>query len=47
MDILLETWLRNKLTETEMYGQYEIGTDTVRAWIDTYNDLFRQEKKIE
>ena len=47
MNISLETWLRDKLSETEMYGQYEIGTDTVRAWIDLYNDLKIREPDLK
>jgi hypothetical protein len=47
MNISLETWLRNKLNEIESMHDYEVATETVRVWIDLYNDLCKQEKKIK
>ena len=39
MKISLENWIRNKLQETEEMLVYSVGTDTVRCWIDEYNEL--------
>jgi hypothetical protein len=39
MNISLENWLRDKLNETERMADYEVATDTVRCWIDEYNDF--------
>lgn len=39
MNISLENWLRNKLHEVEETHNYGIATETVRAWIDQYNEL--------
>ena len=33
----LEIFLRNKVDDVEKFGMYNVATDTVRAWIDTYN----------
>lgn len=33
----LEQYIRNKLNELEQNLVFEIGTDSVRAWIDLYN----------
>lgn len=35
----LENWIRNKLQETEEMQDYAVATDSVRAWIDQYNEL--------
>ena len=37
----LEKWLRIKLDSREENLIYDISTDTVRSWIDTYNDLIK------
>jgi hypothetical protein len=39
MNITLENWLRNKLQETEEMLCYDLATDTLRCWIDEYNEL--------
>lgn len=45
MNISLENWLRDKLDEVERKGAYAVAMETVRAWIDLYNEL--KEKKDE
>lgn len=47
MNISLENWLRDKLDEIESMHEYSIATDTVRAWIDLYNDLKVKEDEIK
>lgn len=39
MNTSLENWLRDRLYEVERMHEYSIGTDTVRAWIDLYNEV--------
>lgn len=39
--INLEKWLRIKLDSREENLIYDVSTDTVRSWIDTYNDLIK------
>jgi hypothetical protein len=34
----LENWIRNKLQEVEEMHDYEVGTETVRCWIDLWKD---------
>ena len=36
----LENWIRNKLQEIEEMQDYSVATDTVRCWIDEYNDKY-------
>ena len=36
--ISLENWLRNKLSENEEMHDYSVATDTIRCWIDEYNN---------
>ena len=38
MKISLENWLRNKLQENEEMQDYSVATDTVRCWIDEYEE---------
>ena len=45
MNITLENWLRNKLQETEEMLCYDLGTDTLRCWIDEYNQ-FKKDNEI-
>lgn len=47
MNISLENWLRDRLYEVERMHEYSIGTDTVRAWVDLYNDLKVKEDEIK
>lgn len=47
MNISLENWLRHKLDEVERYGSYGVAMDTVRAWIDLYNELKESEDEIK
>lgn len=42
MKISLENYLRNKLDEVESMHSYELATDTIRCWIDEYNEQLRQ-----
>lgn len=44
MKMSLETWLRDKLDEKEKKHDYEVATDTVRAWIDLYNEKQSQKQ---
>ena len=37
----LEKWLRIKLDSREKNLIYDISTEEVRCWIDTYNDLIK------
>ena len=37
----LEIYLRNKLNEVESMGYFELATDTIRCWIDEYNEQLR------
>lgn len=37
MNISLENYLRDQLSQIEENHDYSVATDTVRAWIDTYN----------
>lgn len=39
MNISLENWLRNKLQENEEMHDYAVATETVRCWIDEYEQL--------
>lgn len=39
MNISLVNWIRNKLQENEEMHDYAVATDTVRCWIDEYNQL--------
>lgn len=41
MKITLENYLRNKLDEVESVHSFELATDTIRCWIDEYNDQLR------
>lgn len=34
----LENFIQQKLAEVEITHTYEVATDSVRAWIDTWND---------
>jgi hypothetical protein len=38
-DMTLENWLRNKLQENEEMHDYAVATDTLRCWMDEYNEL--------
>jgi hypothetical protein len=40
--INLEKWLRIKLDHREENLIYDISTDDVRSWIDTYNDIIKR-----
>lgn len=40
--INLETYLRIKLDEKDAKQIYDISTDDVRGWIDTYNELIEK-----
>ena len=42
MKISLENYLRNKLDEVESMHSFELATDTIRCWIDEYNEQLRQ-----
>lgn len=42
MGISLDNYLRNKLDEVESMHSYELATDTLRCWIDDYNEQLRQ-----
>lgn len=41
MKISLENYLRNKIDEVESMHSYELSTDTIRCWIDEYNEQLR------
>ena len=45
--ITLENWLRNKLYETEQMGDYDVATETIRCWIDIYNDHKKEREAKE
>ena len=36
--IRIENFIRNKLQETEEMQEYSVSTDTIRCWIDEYNN---------
>ena len=38
MNNSLESFLRHEVDVLEKLGVFEIGTDTVRAWIDIFNN---------
>jgi hypothetical protein len=40
--INLEKWLRIKLDHREENLIYDISTDDVKSWIDTYNDIIKR-----
>lgn len=42
MRISLENYLRNKLDKVESMSSFELATDTLRCWIDEYNEQLRQ-----
>lgn len=42
MEISLENYLRDKVDEEESMHSFEIATDTIRCWIDEYNEQLRQ-----
>lgn len=42
MKISLENYLRNKLDEVESMHSFELATDTIRCWIDEYNEQLHQ-----
>lgn len=42
MNTTLENWLRDKLSETEKGFDYIAWVETVRVWIDQYNDLKKE-----
>lgn len=44
MSIALENYLRDKLYELESMHEYNVPTDSIRAWIDVYNDLVKSEE---
>lgn len=39
----LEDWLRRKVDENEKMHDYAVATDTIRVWIDIYNELKEKE----
>lgn len=39
MTITLKNWIRNKLQEVEEMQEYQIATDTVRCWIDEWDEI--------
>jgi hypothetical protein len=41
----LENWIRNKLAENEEMHHYDIATESVRIWIDQYNELKKTQVK--
>lgn len=47
MKISLENYLRNKLDEVESMHSFELATDTIRCWIDEYNEQLRKHAVIE
>jgi len=34
----LERFLRDRVDEMERYQEYSVATDTIRAWIDVFNN---------
>lgn len=46
MNISLENYLRNKLDENELMHDYAVATDSVRCWIQEYNELCKSEVEI-
>lgn len=39
MSLTLENWLRNKFDEAEIMHYYAVSNDTIRCWIDEYNEM--------
>ena len=42
--ITLENWIRERLDATEEMLDYDVPTDTIRIWIDMYNDCKKQDQ---
>jgi len=47
MNISLENWLREELDNLERNNEYNVSTDSVRAWIDLYNEFKEKESVVE
>lgn len=43
----LEIYIRTKLQDVEENHVYEVASDSVRAWIDEYNDLNSRVEKCK
>ena len=46
MNISLENYLRGKLYEVERMGSYELATDTIKCWIDEYNEQLNHKHDV-
>lgn len=46
MKISLENWLRNKLDEVESMHNFNVGTETVRCWIEEHTEQLRQSNVV-
>lgn len=44
-ELYLDGFIRDKLSEIECMHDYSVGTDTVRCWLDEYNDLSKNKLK--
>lgn len=44
-ELLLDGFIIDKLSEIECMRDYSVGTDTVRCWLDEYNDLSKNKLK--
>lgn len=44
-ELSLDGFIRDKLSEIERMHDYSVGTDTVRCWLDEYNDLSKNKLK--
>ena len=44
-ELSLDGFIRDKLSEIECMHDYSVGTDTVRCWLDEYNDLSENKLK--
>lgn len=46
MKISLENWLKNKLDEVESMHDFNVGTETVRCWIEEHSEQLRQSNVV-
>lgn len=47
MNTSLEDYLRSKLHVLEKKGYYQLSTDTVRCWIDVYNEQINLKQEVK
>lgn len=41
-----EKFIRNKLNDLEKHHEYSVATDTVRCWLDEYNEAVEKSTRI-